>query len=389
MQEKVTDYAPGQRLILPVYNRFDHTILNEIKAYSTYKGVRNEINLPAVEPHQKGMLELNGERWEEGEKLIIEFVDKYNRLIDKYYVMFGQEKIYLPIPTYQGALIIEESDDKLTVRGNGFEIPFCKESGLISNATAGGQVLIEKGPFLNMDVNLNRIAGTESRNIARKYIASDTEWQKTGFSYLQKDGRVWVSITGVYGVIRLNMQVIITPEGTITFDYYTVDEPAGVLCETGLRFYLNDAIEHLQWKRNGYWGYYPEDEFAGNEGQAPFYSNRQAPYGKTPVQTWHLDTHNYFYWGDAGARSSRPLTQAAKGMKENIYTYALTTNDKRGFTVVSADASVACRTDRLADERLALYVNNRWDYPDIAWGNYCKNIDNNPCFGRITLYFLR
>jgi hypothetical protein len=185
--------------------------------------------------------------------------------------------------------------------------------------------------------------------------------------------------------VRLDMQVDIAPEGKITFDYATDNEPNGYLRESGLKFVLADAIEHLQWKRKGYWSYYPENEFAGNEGEAPFYSDLQASYGEKPTQPWRLDTHNYFYWSDAGAGSSRPLTQAAKGMKENIYAYTLQTNDKSGFSVLSADASVACRTDRLPDELLMLYANNRWDYPEIAWGNYCKNIENTPCFGRITL----
>jgi len=155
-----------------------------------------------------------------------------------------------------------------------------------------------------------------------------------------------------------------------------------------LKFYLAGAIEHLQWKRKGYWNYYPANDFAGNEGEVSFYSNGQAPYGKPPMQPWHLDTHNYFYWADAGAASSKPLTQAAKGMKENVYAYTLSANNKRGFSVVSADASVACRADRLTNEQLTLYTNNRWDYPEIAWGNYCKTLENIPCYGRITIMLL-
>jgi hypothetical protein len=385
LQEKVPDFTPGQRIILPVYNRFDHTQLDEIKAYTIYKGVRKEIKLPAVEPHRKGTLEIAGDNWENGEKVTVEFLTNDNQLIDIYYVTLGQEKIELPRTVYQGGLNIEEADDYMIVKGNGFEIPFCKETGLICNAKSGGQTLIEKGPFLNMDVNLNQLTGPEVRGGERKYISSDADWKKTDFACLQKNGHVWVTIAGVYGTVRIDMQVDIAPEGKITFDYATGGELNGYLRESGLKFYLADAIEHLQWKRKGYWGYYPENDFAGNDGEAPFYNSRQASYGKQPVQDWQLDTHNYYYWADAGAGSSRPLTQAAKGMKENVYAYTLTTKDKHGFSVISADASVACRTDRLTNEQLVLFANNRWDYPEIGWGNYCRNIENIPCFGRITL----
>ena len=385
LQENVGDFMPGQRIILPLYNRYDHTLLDEIKAYADYKGVRKEIKLPAVEPHRKGMLEISGEQWENGDKLTLSFLTADNQLIDIYQVTLGKEKIELPLPVYQGGLNIEETDSLLIVKGNGFEIPFCKETGLICQAKSGGQVLIEKGPFLNMDVNLNQMSGAEVRGSTRRFISSDADWKKTNFTFRQRDGHIWVNILGAYGNVHVDIQVDISPEGKITFDYAISGEPNGYLRESGLKFYLSDAFEHLQWKRNGYWSYYPEDDFAGNEGEAPFYSNQQAAYGKKPVQAWRLDTHNYFYWADVGAGSTRPLTQAAKGMKENVYSYTLNTKDKHGFSVISTDASVACRTDRLPNEQLTLYTNNRWDYPEIAWGNYCRNIENTPCFGKISV----
>jgi hypothetical protein len=388
LQENVTDFTSGKRIILPVHNRFDHTRLDEINAYVVHKGIRKKINLPAVEPHRKGMLEIAGDRWENGEKLTIEFRAGDNRLIDSYHITLGQEKIELPQPVYQGELKIEETDAQVVVKGNGFEIPFCKETGLICNAQSGGKVLIEKGPFLNMDVNLNHLTGAEVRGGLEKYVSSDADWKKTNFAYLPKEGHVEVSIAGVYGNIRLDIQIDIAPEGTITFDYATDGEPNGYLRESGLKFYLANTIEHLQWKRKGYWSYYPENDFAGNEGEAHFYSSQQAFYGKKPQQAWHLDTHNYFYWANAGAGSSRPLTQAAKGMKENVYAYTLQTKDKRSFSVVSPNASIACRIDRLTGEQLLLYANNRWDYPEIAWGNYCKTVENIPCYGRITIVLL-
>ena len=385
LQEQVTDFTSGQRLFLPVYNRFDHTRLDEIKAYAVYKGVRSEIQLPPIEPHRKGLIEITGHRWDSGEKLTIEFVSGDNQLIDIYHILLGQEKIDLPKPVYQGVLRIEETTDRLIVRGNGFEIPFCKETGLICNAKSGDQVWIEKGPFLNMDVNLNHLTGAEIRGSAKQYLSSDEDWKKTDFSYHQQDGHVWVTIKGVYGHLRLELLVDISPEGQLTFDYATSGEPNGYLRESGLKFYLSDVIDHLYWKRKGYWSVYPSGDFAGNEGQTPFYSANQVSYGKRPTQDWHFDTHNYFYWADAGAGSSKPLTQAAKGMKEQVYVYALSAKNQRGFAIISPDASVACRTDRRSNDQLVLYANNRWDYPEIAWGNYCKTLENTPCYGRLTL----
>ena len=77
----------------------------------------------------------------------------------------------------------------------------------------------------------------------------------------------------------------------------------------------------------------------------------------------------------------------AKGMKENIYYYSLSTGaeGEHQLSVISQDASVACRINKCANEQLILYANNRWNYPEIAWGNYCKTLEVLPCYGRIDI----
>ena len=77
----------------------------------------------------------------------------------------------------------------------------------------------------------------------------------------------------------------------------------------------------------------------------------------------------------------------AKGMKENVFYYTLSTDTVNGrqMSIVSQQADVACRMNKLGDEQLWLYVNNRWDYPEIAWGNYCKKQEAQPCYGRVEL----
>ncbi len=383
--EKIEEFSPVQRLVLPVYNRFDHTNLHEIKGYYTYKGVRKELQLPAIAPHQKGMLVLPAADWVDGETLKVEFIAQDNGLIDAYLLPIGEQKIDLPKTAFNGKLSVEDSADKLIVRGNGFVIPFCKESGLICNAESNGKVVIEKGPFLNMDVNLNHLTGAEVRSKARNFLSADVDWKKTGFTYTEKDGQVQVKLSGTYDFVSVDIDIMISAEGKLEFNYTTRGEPNGYVRESGLRFHLSDALDHLAWKRKGYWNFYPENQFAGNEGSVSFYDSKQAAYGQQPVQGWQSDNRNYFYWADEGAGSKKPLTVAAQGMKENIYSYTLSANGKGGLSVVSATASTACRTIRLSDEQLMLYTNNRWDYPEIAWGNYCKTIENTPCYGKITL----
>jgi beta-galactosidase len=384
MTEREVAYTAGQPVVLTVYNRFDHTNLNEIKAVYTYKGQQGEAILSAVDPHQKGILTIPEKAWEEGELVQIEFYSKDNSLIDKYQLVLGSEEVQLPAAQISGALSISEDAEKVLVKGNNFEIPFDKETGLIVNAKVGDEVLIQKGPFLNAYVNLNHLSGAEVRKIADHYAVLETEWKKTSFSYHEDGNCVYVTLKGTYKDIKVSFRIKVTASGELSVNYTTDRLPNGFLRETGLLFWVNDDIKTLDWKRKGYWDYYPEGELSGNEGTVSLYNVYKPLYGERPEQPWVMDTHNYYYWSDKGAACNTPLTQIAKGMKENIYYYTLCTLNHK-LSVISPDASVACRMDKAEEGTLKLYINNRWDYPEIAWGNFCKTLEALPCYGEINI----
>ena len=392
MTTEVPSFLSGQRLLLPVYNRFDHTDLNEIKIRYTYKGVEKELPAPSIAPHQKGLLVIPAEAWEEGELLSICFYTATGELLDAEQVSLGSDyHVRLAdseASPVNGVLQVEETAGMMTIKGDGFEIPFSKETGLICNATSKGQVIIEKGPFLHLDINLNHLTGAEVRKSARKFLTSDSDWKKQSLTYTRKEGAVEVALSGFYQDVQTDILIRISPAGEMNVSYVVAGQPNGYLRETGLSFYLPERLDYLQWERKGMWSCYPEGAFAGNTGETSLYNPKQVRYGENPAQPWLADTHNYYYWADAGANCDRPLTQMAKGMKENIYRYTLSaTGGGAGLTVCSSDASLACRTSKRGDGQLMLYINNRWDYPEIAWGNYCKTLEAVPCYGEMKIRF--
>ena len=392
MTTEVASFLSGQRLLLPLYNRFDHTDLDEIKIRYTYKGVEKELPAPSIAPHQKGLLVIPAETWEEGELLSICFYTATGELLDAEQVSLGSDyHVRLAdseASPVNGVLQVEETAGMMTIKGDGFEIPFSKETGLISNATSKGQVIIEKGPFLHLDINLNHLTGAEVRKSARKFLTSDSDWKKQSLTYTRKEGAVEVALSGFYQDVQTDILIRISPAGEMNVSYVVAGQPNGYLRETGLSFYLPERLDYLQWERKGMWSCYPEGAFAGNTGETSLYNPKQVRYGENPAQPWSADTHNYYYWADAGANCDRPLTQMAKGMKENIYRYTLSaTGVKAGLTVCSPDASLACRTSKRGDGQLMLYINNRWDYPEIAWGNYCKTLEAVPCYGEMKIRF--
>ena len=392
MTTEVASFLSGQRLLLPLYNCFDHTDLDEIKIRYTYKGVEKELPAPSIAPHQKGLLVIPAEAWEEGELLSICFYTATGELLDAEQVSLGSDyHVRLAdseASPVNGVLLVEETAGMMTIKGDGFEIPFSKETGLICNATSKGQVIIEKGPFLHLDINLNHLTGAEVRKSARKFLTSDSDWKKQSLTYTRKEGAVEVALSGFYQDVQTDILIRISPAGEMNVSYVVAGQPNGYLRETGLSFYLPERLDYLQWERKGMWSCYPEGAFAGNTGETSLYNPKQVRYGENPAQPWLTDTHNYYYWADAGTNCDRPLTQMAKGMKENIYRYTLSaTGGGAGLTVCSSDASLACRTSKRGDGQLMLYINNRWDYPEIAWGNYCKTLEVVPCYGEMKIRF--
>ena len=383
---EVKDITPGQRIYIPVYNRFDHTNLNEVMATITYQNQQQKIVMPAVKPHQKGVIIVPAKSWKDGESMKIEFYDSTKLLIDVYAIQLGKKQVDLGIPAVSDTNIeLIESEKYVTLRGNGFEIPFNKESGLIENATSKGKVIIERGPFLNLDLNTSHKTGAEVREKARNYIVSDTEWQKEAFSYKLKGNSAEVSIKGHYKGINVDVLITVNSNGIVDFDYSTSNEPNGWLREAGLKFYMPDTYSAINWQRKGYWSYYPENSFAGNIGHTDLYNAKNVKYGEDPNQPWSMDTRNYYYFADKGAICDKPLTNSARAMKENIYTYSLVQNNRVGIKVISQSANLGCRLNKNSNEQLILYINNRWDYPEIAWGDYCKSLDVTPVYGSIKL----
>lgn len=123
---------------------------------------------------------------------------------------------------------------------------------------------------------------------------------------------------------------------------------------------------------------------SGNRGTVNLYNPVVRAYGNEPSGLWRDDTHDYYYWGDRGADCDRPLTMAARAMKENVQFYTLSGADN-SLSVLSTGADVACRLNKNGTDTLSLYIDNRWDYPEIAWGNYCKTLEALPCHGLVRL----
>ena len=134
-----------------------------------------------------------------GEPLMIHFYTADGELIDAEQITLGSDNRPFQAAVSApkgGKLTIEENDSLLIVKGGHFEIPFSKATGLIRNATSHGKVIIEEGPFLHLDINLNHLTGAEVRTSARNYKTAEADWQKQNLTYTRHEGAVEVIIAG-------------------------------------------------------------------------------------------------------------------------------------------------------------------------------------------------
>ena len=385
----IKNVVSGQPIALALYNRFDHTNLNEVKLQYIYNGETKTISIPTIPPREKGFVSIPGMNWKSGDQLEVSFIASDNTIIDTEHISLGNKPKEILKGERNGGLEIVENSSQIIVKGDGFEIPFDKNDGLITNATADGKVFIEKGPFLHLEINLNHLSGAEVRKRARSILTSSSDWKKKDLSVKKQNDKVIAILTGSYQDIMVSIHMTISSKGEMDIAYELDGQPNGYIRETGLKFDVPERYNWLSWDRKGYWTCYPKGAFAGNQESVSMYSGVKMEYGKRPNQAWGQDAHNFFYWSDKGANTENPITQQAKGMKENIYCYTLSEEDhlKGSFNVVSRDASIACRVSKEASGNLMLHINNQWDYPEIAWGNYCKIIEAVPCFGSIKIMF--
>lgn len=385
LDARAIDAAPGQPVYLTVMNRFDHTNLNEIKASVFHKGTVIPVAMPDLMPHGKATLVIPGSDWQRGDSLRLTFTTATGRdTIDSYLFTIGDVKAEMPRPASAGtSLNVSDSGNSLTITGDGFTVPFSKSTGLITNATVRGIPAIASGPYFNGYVNLNHLSGAEVRKIADHVVVDPDQWKLTSLTHRRNGADIMVDIKGTYGDVSITFNIIITPQGEMTTAYNVEGLPNGFLREEGLMFRLPDSYNKLSWQRRGYWDDYPADAMSGNKGSVSLYNPKVVRYGQKPRQAWRDDTHDYFYWADRGANCDRPLTMAAKAMKEDIEVYTL--SGACNLSVISPKADVACRLATASDSSLSLYADNRWDYPEIAWGNYCKTLEALPCHGSIRL----
>jgi beta-galactosidase len=361
---EIIDFRAGRPLQIPVYNRFNHTNFREITTKWTYRGKEHIALKHNIEPFSKGRIQLFPSDWTEGEYVKIKFFGKDSMLIDEYNLRLGKREAKIPQAEPGNIKTLEVPGGKIRIEGKGFSAMFDKNLGLLENVVSKNDTLIKSGPWIHYRYPVKK----EWSLIPVAKIMGD--WKAEKVSYEMKDGSVNISSSGKLDKLNIKFDIKICDYGIFIISYKITGIPENSQVEElGLKFFTANCFDILTWDRKSYWNAYPEDHLGSPMGSVSLSQKNISTYREKPSGDWEFDNSSFYY---NGMGRSENLSNIAAAMKENVYSYALSTPGKSKLSVLS-EADKACRISKI-NNHIYLYINTLWDYNNLLWGNYMKKM---------------
>lgn len=325
---------------IPAQNRFDHTDFSELTI--NYRTHQSEGTLPGVSlrPHEYGSIPVP---IHQGDEFIELDFYKGNRLIDTYFIALANHDD--PVDFSNDEVKIQVNPGGQVFMGDVSSKPIIKHakpltSTLSDQKSPGGVPL-----FFNWMDN----AKVES-------ASSGENGSVTTYKIQDAYVKLRTSISG--NEITFDLSI----DGTIT------DQ---AVREIGIELSLADIFDSLSWERGGYWTKYPGHDLGALKGKISLNDANKQVYRQQPGQSWAMDTKSFYYHGNA----TSPLPYRATSYKENIKTYSLLGEDFQISVVGNDSNETSARIFYDEHGELKLRLVSMLDYPNLAWGNYMRNLD--------------
>jgi hypothetical protein len=359
------DYKAGNNIKIPIFNRYDHTNLNEITVSYAYNDTTGTLSPLNLEPHSKGLLVLPISDWKKDKAISITFHDKKGNLIDSYRINQKQEK-YLKKSQPDKKIEIIKTDDSIEFLTSQGSLFFDTNTGKITHMKRNGEELSISGPNLVYKTKGKSIS--YSSNEVNNYKA---DWKLNNIAYGNEKNEAKITIDGTYKSIRATFDIRIDSNGKMETTYHYENLPKELVREIGVSYTLEDDFEGISWERDGYWSDYPDNHLSALNGKTGLYPKTLKTYRVKPEKTWNEDSKSFYYDG-TDQEYSLSLTNTAKATKENIHRYSMLKNDIESVTVLG-NGELSCRLAK-ENKSLEIYILNQLDYIDLSWGNFQRNI---------------
>lgn len=368
----IEDYKVGKDIRIPIYNRFDHTNLDEITIAYTYNDSTKTLASPSLSPHTKGELLLPITDWKTNEKIKIAFYDQNKNLIDSYQLDQKQDKKQEQIYSKEKVRINKDNDvlNLLTEQGTLF---VDMTTGLLTHIEKDGENFAVSGPRM-----VYRTKGKSISYSSNEINNYGENWKLKNITYENDNNEAVIKINGTYDAIEATFNMRIFFDGSIETTYNYGNLPKENVREIGLIYTFEDVFDTISWTRDGYWSDYPKNHLAALNGKVDLYPKTLKKYRERPEKPWNEDNKSFYYEGTDGENSTS-LTHIAKATKENIFDYSLM-GDNRNQVTVDGNGLLSCRLSKV-NNHLELYILNKLDYIDLSWGNYQRNIMLDGSYG--------
>lgn len=363
LTDEITDFQAGWPIMLPVYNRFNHTNLKEITAKWTYDGREVIARFHNIAPSEKGELQLSPSGWQKGKYINIKFFRNDSLLVDEYNLRLGKKEFTAPVMPAGNIKADVLPEGKVKITGNSFSVTLNKKTGLLEDIISGNDTIIRSGPWIHWKYPVK-----EHWSVV-PFGEAKMNWIPIQSDYEIKDSIVHITTKGQNDKRTIEYNYRISDNGTIEIAYIIDGIPGKSRAdEFGLKFYTGTHIDSLAWDRKSYWNSYPPAHLGSSSGKVSLIKRNDNLYRQKPGEIWEYDNKSFYYNGLA---LSDDLSYLAGSMKENIWSYTLSTPSNTGISVIS-DAKNACRISK-KETGYVLYIDTYWDYLSLNWGNYIKN----------------
>jgi beta-galactosidase len=376
---------PGEPWRIPVQNRHDHTNLRELEVRWTVKGISHSMPGPDIPPHSKGTIVIPAREGQAGDQVRLQFFQG-DRCLDEELLPVGGIEAKRPEKKQDrspgAGLRIEEANRRIRVAGEKSAFLIDGGTGLIKEGYWGNESFVLSGPY----PHLRWISRPPDSNQGGFMETDPAAWRLEKMHSRLGDRRLDIALAGRMGDFKVRLDYSVTPDGAITSNYEFLDIPPGKPAEIGLAYELA-AVAWVEWQREGLWSTYPIDHIGAPAGRTVLGHNASPAYREKPAGAWAADVWDYFLQGIQGPGNPQwLLSQDARSLKENFYSYVVGLEQSRGRLTAESDGRQAARLKSVGGGRYRLIILTNWDYPDLDWGNRMRpfKFEDNLA-GRITV----
>lgn len=351
----------SEKLCFPVENRFNHTNLREIRISWKVTGktgaavAEGNVAGPDVKPGERGTFTIPS-ICPPGCVMELLFWDAMGRCVEE--TAYRPDSAETKTPqAMAGAPALCQNEKEILLQGEHFALRFSTETGLITEGSVDGHVVLTGGPRLHL-------AGLDL-----------WPWALESLETWKEEQCAVVRILGHYGKVRVRFSVSVDRRGLMETAYEILDMPyssprklamrvgddtdSGGYEEVGISFMIPGEMDLLSWRRKGLWSVYPEWHIGRTEGKALRHGPQtaflrttgtdQIRWEEVPGWDWQLDERDTVLFGryDAGRRGTRDFSS----MKFHIRYASIQKNGSREAFCVLSDGgdSVRVRTTHSPD----------------------------------------